>query len=238
MAEQGISAVQTSDFFSKAGQIEADRVFLEQSLFLKPNTGSRGAGCILLPFDTETGLYQLLADETIETQNEILAEINRRVQQQDYLLQPLLRNHQLIAELCDTSMLVTLRLVTCIIEGKVTALFAKLEIPCSDDEKGCWAMGLDLATGQLSNRSEIQHESFQKLRQRVDGKILPLRQEAVDICLEAHKYFPDLSTIGWDVVFTPSGVELLEGNINWGVAGHQILSDRPLLNTQLAEVYP
>jgi len=238
MTRQGIAAIQTCDFFGRGGQIDATHIFQQQSVYLKPNSGSRGEGNVVLSFNAETGLYQLLTDEIIEIQDEIIAEINRRVGEQDYLLQPLLQNHEQIGELCDSSKLVVLRLITGVIKGKTNALFAKLEIPCTDDKKGCWAFAIDLATGQLSNWHEQEHEEFQKLKQRLDGKTLPFWQEAVDICQKSHTHFLDLPTIGWDVVFTDSGVKLLEGNINWGIAGHQFLSDEPLLNTLLAEVYP
>jgi len=237
MAEHGIASVKTCAFFGKGEKVGADTLFQEQSFYFKPDIGSRAEGNLVLAFDAETEAYQLLAKESIESQDGILAELNQRVQQRDYLMQPLLSNHQLITEMCGTTSLITLRLVTGLIHGETIALFAKLEVRCSDETKGSWQLALDLVTGQLSDRSDLQHEEFQKLKQRVDGKTLPFWQEAVAICLKAHAHFPDLPAIGWDVVFTDSGVKLLEGNINWGIAGHQILSDRPLLHTRLAEVY-
>jgi len=238
MAKQGLAAVTTYAFFSHGTQLKPDDIFQEQSFFFKPDIGSRAEGCLLLSFDEKTGIYQLDTGETIETGDKILADVNRRVLQQAYLLQPLLRNHQHIAELCCTSRLVTLRLVTGIIEEQPTALFAQLEIYCPVDQKDSWLLlGLDLATGQLYKSNEYEHEAHQKTGQQLHGKTLPFWQEAMAICLEAHQYFPDLPTIGWDVVFTPTGVKLLEGNINWGIVGHQWLSDQPLLNTQLVEAY-
>lgn len=41
---------------------------------------------------------------------------------------------------------------------------------------------------------------------------VPFMKEAYDMVKEAHKLIPDVRYIGWDVVFTPNGPILMEGN--------------------------
>ena len=51
--------------------------------------------------------------------------------------------------------------------------------------------------------------------------------KAVALVEKAHRFFYQLGSIGWDVVFTTEGPMLLEGNDNWGLDLVQAV-DRPL----------
>ncbi len=42
--------------------------------------------------------------------------------------------------------------------------------------------------------------------------------QAVELVKKAHRFFYNVPSIGWDVVFTEDGVQLLEGNDNWGMS--------------------
>jgi hypothetical protein len=44
---------------------------------------------------------------------------------------------------------------------------------------------------------------------------VPLWQEAVDMVLNAHRFFPDFRALGWDVAVTPEGPKILEANAWW-----------------------
>ncbi|GMR00474.1 MAG: hypothetical protein BMS9Abin18_1324 [Zetaproteobacteria bacterium] len=234
MAEKGIASVDSCEFFSKGDPVKASNIFLERSFFFKPNKGSRSEDCFALLFNGKTRQYHLSGEESIEAKEEILGKLNLRVHAQDYLVQPLLSNHPQIIELCGTSELVTLRLVTGIIGQQAVALFATLEIPRKDDEDGWCLFALDMKTGQLFDK---RAHALAKQTINIQGKTLPFWQQAVALCVDAHHHFPDILTIGWDVVIAVSGIKLLEGNINWGVASHQVFTDEPALETALATVY-
>jgi len=236
MNEKGIASVETCAFFARGEAVKADSIFSGRSLFFKPNTGSRGEGCFALSFDSETGQYQISDDEKVLAEEDILAEINRRIELQDYLVQPLLKNHRLVDDLYGASKLVNLRLVTGIIRGKPDALFASLLIPCVDEYNTYWWLDIDVSSGLLLRRANVEPDELQVLMQRLGGRASPFWREAVDICLKAHSLFPDLPSIGWDVAITSSGVKLLEGNFWWGVDGHQELNG-PALHTALVDVY-
>jgi len=237
MAEHGIASVETCAFLARGEAVKADSIFSGHSFFFKPNAGSQGEGSLALSFDEEACRYRLSADDdVIESMEDILAEINQRVQQQDYLLQPLLQNHRAIIELCGVSRLVHLRLVTGIHREGPVALFASLGVPCSDENNAYWLLDIEVRSGHIMHRDDMQPDEFQRLMQRAQGKALPFWQEALNICLDAHRLFPDLPSIGWDVAITPSGVMLLEGNVNWSVDIHQWFNG-PALLTALVDVY-
>jgi len=235
MAAQGLASVETCAFLASGMPVTKSDIFSGHSFFFKPNTGSQGDGCFALSMDGKTGQYRLCGDEIFEGEDDILAEINRRVQQQDYLVQPLLQNHQLIADLCGAQ-LAPLRLVTGMLASKPVALFASLGIPCSDELNTYWWLDIDVASGEFFDRGDVKPDEFHRIMQRMGKTTIPFWSEVVDICLKAHLVCPDLPGIGWDVAITSSGVKLLEGNFNWGVDVHQLFNG-PALDTVLVDIY-
>ena len=49
---------------------------------------------------------------------------------------------------------------------------------------------------------------------------VPLWQEAVDMVLNAHQFFPDFRALGWDVALTSAGPKILEANAWWDPPRH------------------
>jgi len=49
---------------------------------------------------------------------------------------------------------------------------------------------------------------------------VPLWQEAVDMVLNAHRFFPDFRTLGWDIAVTSAGPKILEANAWWDPPRH------------------
>ena len=44
-----------------------------------------------------------------------------------------------------------------------------------------------------------------------------------ELVINANKQFYKLESIGWDIVITPNGPVILEGNDDWEIGGHRIL---------------
>lgn len=49
---------------------------------------------------------------------------------------------------------------------------------------------------------------------------VPCWQEAVDMVLKAHRFFPDFRALGWDVALTSAGPKILEANAWWDPPRH------------------
>ncbi|MDX8394563.1 MAG: sugar-transfer associated ATP-grasp domain-containing protein, partial [Mariprofundales bacterium] len=236
LTKKTIAAVETILFITADEEIDESLLFSQSNLFIKPEAGSQGRDCFTLRWHAESTSYKFSLNPALQSKKEILQAIQNLTSTEDFLIQPLLQNHTDISLLCATKKLVTLRLITGLINGYANAIFAVLEVPTEKDNS-FFLMALDVTTGMLSYAGEEPNvESYKNFIQKTQGKTLPLWQQAVDICTTAHALFPDITTIGWDVIFTNEGVKLLEGNINWGVASHQHTMGIPTLETKLKQV--
>jgi len=235
MASLSIASVETFDFLCKGEPVVAERLFSGSSCFLKPNCGSQAKGAYILSFDEVSGKYALIGKGSTESNEKILAFMNNQIQQYDYLVQPLLQNHPEITALYGQK-LVVLRLVTGVIRGKSGAIFARLEVPSLDEPDSCLFLDVDVSSGRILREGDESDAEYANLIRKAGGKELRFWKDAVDIATRAHASFSDLSSIGWDIAMTPSGVRLLEGNFCWGVDAHQYYGG-PALATALIDVY-
>ena len=58
------------------------------------------------------------------------------------------------------------------------------------------------------------------------GRPVPFYRESVELALRAHRLFPALATVAWDIAVTPSGPLLLEGNHDWDIEMLQVVHHR------------
>ena len=243
LSRLGLSTVASLKIFKRGQRVNQNHLFTEQSCFLKPNNGSRAEGCLTLNYNSKSKRYQLLVDKTEEVidQSLIIDYINEQVQQRDFLIQPLLTNHPLIQQYSPTKTLVTLRLISaCAQNQQLSVVSALLEIPAPEQEEGWWLIAIDCETGCFIDSSDYLLNSspaFIQALQTMAAQEMPFWSEIVTLCFEAHRLSADIISVGWDVVITIDGVQLLEGNINWGVAQHQIIYNKPALNSALGGIY-
>lgn len=93
--------------------------------------------------------------------------------------------------------------------------------------KGSLAVGVDLASGKL-HKYGFPHEQFGIKTQThplsgivFEGYQLPFWKETVDLLIRAHRQFPDIATVGWDVTMTDEGPLIVEANDGWEISGPQ-----------------
>jgi hypothetical protein len=58
--------------------------------------------------------------------------------------------------------------------------------------------------------------------ERFTGRTVPLWGEVVELCEQAAMVLPGLRWVGWDVVVTPSGPRIIEGNYTWDLPMMQV----------------
>ncbi len=244
MAQSGLSVVPVAALLPKGKALPKGELFAEKNLFIKSRFGSGGKNCFTLLYDPATDRYQLSGKENLAGEGAIAEYLTAKTAQDDFMVQSLLINHPEIEKLCRPPGMVTIRLITAHDGLEPVAIAAVLEIPRVDSRNTWRLLGIDCANGQLLEppdtlRLFAQAKGKEERGGQLDltGKVVPCWSEALQLCLQAHVVLAEMVTVGWDVVITPAGAMLLEGNVNWGVAGIQRFCGGPLLDTALGRVY-
>lgn len=216
--------------------------FAEGDLFAKVADLCGGRG--VERWDWRKGKY-VDPDGRCLTADELRAHLARRSLERPVLVQSRLVNHPDLAARSGGAVC-TIRLVTGRDDdGAIVAIMAALRMGVGSAwvdnfSAGGIAAGVDLATGRTGpavpkrpGGQELTHHPDTGMV--IDGFVIPRWHEAVTLCRSAHDRITDLALVGWDVVVTPDGVVLLEGNPTWGVEAVQ-MGAGPLLRTALPRI--
>ena len=203
------------EFYSMTKQSPLETL---DSFFVKPDD----ANCGKMAFRVTRQDGTWFAEGQKLTQEQLLrSDVN-------FVFQPLIVNHPDI-RILNPSTLNTLRIVTCITKKGNYELWApgvlrvgRADRSVDNFHQGGVAVGID-EIGRLKQYGYSQdHElRYAKIARHPDteheflGHVVPMYQEAVELCLKTHRLFPTLKAIGWDVAITPSGPMLLEANHDW-----------------------
>ncbi len=229
LASAGLPAVPTLLDLPAGSVLDLADPLFTQTLFFKPRSAARAEGCFLLrPRTGNLGLEVVVDGAVVAAGDAVAPWLNSVLAQRHYLVQPLLRNrqdlHALVAGAvgCVNERIVTLRLITCSIDGKVALMIGNLEVSGEDHQR--------LHMFPIDVRAGIAAVGVQQLK-------LPDWPAVVEAVCGAHRFCSDLLTVGWDLVISDRGVRLLEGNLNWGVQAHQVPPRQPLLAGPLYSIY-
>jgi len=169
------------------------------------------------------------------------AELSDRLKGDDCLVQPLVENHTVIAQITNGA-LAALRIVTGRTpEGDPVFVAALLSLPHGRRIHSIAAImcSIDPATGAvrhaaLPDGAPVTHHPDTGVA--LPGIVLPFWDAARALAIRAHATgFGRFVFLGWDIALTDDGPILLEANSGWGALYHQIL-DGPLGRTPLADV--
>ncbi|NWF35527.1 sugar-transfer associated ATP-grasp domain-containing protein [Mariprofundus sp. KV] len=234
MVEQGIATVETIALLQQGDEVSEQQLFTDRSLFLKPRCGARAQGCMVLDYDADKERYRLqlqVGNERIEGRSAIIDHVRGCLTAVDYLVQPLLQNAPDLTAITGSDQLATLRVISALIDGVPEVLMANLELPAK--QGGVRMLMVDVGQGSLM----AAHPSVRDELSDLIGWCLPQWSKVASLCTNAHHHFEDLNAIGWDVVISNGDVKLLEGNINWGVAAHQVATGTAALESDLIRAY-
>jgi len=145
-----------------------------------------------------------------------------------FVLQPRLINHPDLQPLTNGA-LCTLRLVTCrSLTGEIDLLPPVIRMPNGDSvvdnlAKGGLAAPIDIASGMICGPGIKKHAGLGSVTidrhpdtgTRFEGFQIPSWRDALDLARRAHRVFPSMIFIGWDIPILPEGPILLEGNPVW-----------------------
>jgi len=172
---------------------------------------------------------ELFVDGVQSSRADFIASISDR----KLIVQNIVQQHEALQKF-KTKSVNTVRIVTVRGKsGKIGILSAFLRLSGNDTSfvdnraKGGLGIGIDIETGKLMKYG-YPHDGFGKKTDihelsgiRFEGFQLPDWQKVTELVTIAHCQFYELQSIGWDVVLTPNGPVLLEGNDDWEIGGPQ-----------------
>lgn len=153
-------------------------------------------------------------------------EIIIRLQDNHYIIQDLVEQHEVINAIYDKS-INTLRLITIYNQrnDSVIPLSGILRIGVNGNVVDNWAkggllVGVDLKTGKLNEYGLYKHGCGTKTDCHPNSGVkfedvtLPYIQEAIEQAKKLHCEQKGIKVIGWDIAFTKDGPMFIEGNDN------------------------
>jgi hypothetical protein len=181
--------------------------------------------------------------------NELLKHLANLSVERDYIVQPRVANHPDLADV-NNGALATARVVTCRNEvGGFEATDAAFRMAIGTNDTvdnfhaGGIAAAVDMKTGRLGPASNMGLRPGVGWRTvhpnsgaAIEGRILPLWPQVIDVATRAHAAFPDRVVVGWDIAILADGPVVVEGNIKPDLDIHQRVTRGPLGDGRLARL--
>lgn len=237
--------------------------FRPSSLVIKPVGGIQGRGMLILKEVTYSGAE--IAGMTVDGRNVAFPEIAAHVDQahgiryqghaghtlevSGYILEERLEQHPFFAKV-NPYTTNTLRVVTFLgAAGEVNVDFAVARFGRKGHVADNWDQGgisvhVDPRTGVLGRGVLKPKHGGAWVEQHPDtgvafrGEQVPLWAEVIAVCEQAARVTPQLRSVGWDVIVTPSGPRIIEGNPDWDLLMVQVHGDgylQPDARTRMAQ---
>ncbi len=211
--------------------------FPQADLFSKPSDLMIGMGTRLWRWQEERGYIDPDTDEALAAEG-LCERLSRESKGASrfggdvtVILQEKMSNHASMVGTLTSGGLSTVRIVTCRTPaGSFEILPPALRMPVGNAiadniAQGGLAAPIDLASGQLCGPAIRKDKTFgiavfdrhPTTGQTIRGFQLPYWPQVTDLALIAHRAFPSLHFVGWDVALLEQGPVLLEGNAWWDV---------------------
>jgi hypothetical protein len=188
-------------------------------LFVKPRYGIKGRGAFKLRFTDS----QVILNDTPTTAE----ELTERLSGSSHIVQKVIEQHPSIAQLHPRS-LNTLRIITFRSANEIHVFLPYLRMACGGQITDNNAVSRALV--RVDERSGRAHASGYLIHNGISSNIsrhpdsgivfselsIPYFDQSIELAKSAHRWMPDMYSIGWDVAITPNGPLLLEGNDDWG----------------------
>lgn len=200
----------------------------DDEVFLKPIVGSRGdGGCVLSGPDLCLVPYQ-----STDAVDDPVAFVQGQVADRDYLVQARLRSHAQFAGVADPSDVVTVRVVTRDV-GEGPRIFSTVvEVPLPPTPEGQFYQLIVVdEDGHMVGRPRppwypppAADSDSARVFVQLHGRTLPDHELMRTEALAAHRQFPGVFAIAWDIAVTDAGPVFLEGNGGFGTMTPQVAS--------------
>lgn len=195
----------------------------ETKFFAKIMDGFQGRGAF--PF-TMIGNEFIIDGKTISE-----ADLVKRLD--GYIVESLIDQHEALNEICPHTVS-SLRVVTVCNEDNVDVVISLLFMGAGDAHtSNLFQGGIMLSVnesgevGEVGVKAKINRGRY---RQHPDtgfvfkGFKVPYWKEVTELAKNAHKCFPKIHSIGWDIAITKNGPIIIEGNRHWVTCPFQFVN--------------
>lgn len=234
-----VQSVDTEGKYEEISSAESLKRLLERwqirELVFKRVRGSYGFGFFSIVWDGEA-ITDLASEHRYST-----AEFYEliRAQESPYLVQKKLSPSKELSDVMPGGALGTVRVMTYrYLDGSLGVPYAFVKLPVSGQvndnfkhgKSGNLLCGIHVDTGRLMKAygvddgcvSIVGHATHPETDAVLEGRQLSFWDEAVTLCKEAAKHFPEFRTVGWDVAVTDDALYILEGNRTYDPDGLQV----------------
>ena len=204
-------------FVTEAEVVEKIRSSGHQRFFAKRVDGALGEGAFSFRLQGD----QFIIDGAPEpiSAAELAARLDR------YIVEPYIDQHPQLSQLYPHGVS-SLRIVTVCEGSRIQIILSTLLVGAgglrmSNFHQGGLRVPVDAATGELSEkglRIKVQrgwYTAHPDTGVLFKGFIIPYWGAVVDLVHRAHRCFPTIHSVGWDVAITPSGPIIIEANWHW-----------------------
>lgn len=242
LGQRGVPMTPILGLASRGERFDPD-IYLQTCprLFCKPRHGSGGRDAFVIEGrDNEKGAAIFAVKSGMIAAPSTMAHLQKAMIRDDFLVQPFLENHPVLADLCPIKDAVTLRIITEIhsLDG-IKCCCATLEIPNATDAAGYYhtLLPLELSSGRVLRFPDRRlpapaQARYDALHANMSPYPIPFWDQIIESAIAAHRCFPDVYAIAWDYVITPDGPYMLEGNTGWGTKIPQMIYGGLLKNEQ------
>jgi len=215
-------------------------------VFLKPATEYGSVGIMAVGYHAPTHTHRLNGVDY--TWPDLLHAIGdlARTDHRRLILQRRLRNAPRNALYGDAD-ICNVRIVTGLMPGgEPEPLGGFIRLPSSMTTTGhdrhIMIASIDVATGRMEpgRFRETKLGDFPlhpDTGAMIENRLLPCWRDMLELAARAHRTYPWMPFIGWDIVDTTDGVLLLEANAYWGGDSMQMPGAEPLGRTRFPEIY-
>lgn len=214
----------------------------QTDFFLKPQRGSRAEN--VERWDrTETGFQKAFSNRTLPFEN-LALHINTLAIQQQYIVQPRQVNHPQISDLSNGNVIV-FRVLSVCINNKIEILAPIAQLPFGKIKGSGWheqiiPVLVDAVSGRLTailcrNPELDKSKRHPFSNARILERRIPMWSHGIELVTRAHQSLQGLAVIGWDLIITPEGPCLIEGNTGCSLTLHQLPPLPPLSASSLGQ---
>lgn len=191
--------------------------------FLKPRQANQARGAFSLSCVCNNFIVRTISGDTLKDRR-AREYVYALIQNEDYLAQPNYINHPDLHVLEDgVDVAISIRIITQHYGSKIGIYCCFADIPIRHkNQLGFLPIEIQEASGLINSNfleSTFYDEQIKTRIKEINSHsvTIPFWEKCLEAVIHAHRHFPPLFSVAWDLIVTPHGPVVLEGNTNWRI---------------------